>query len=198
MKKIEIINVTKSYKKIDILKQVSYCFESGKCYLIIGANGAGKSTLLKLITKMIYPIQGEIKLYDLKIGYVPDKLTLPLNITVNLFLKTITNLKNGNIMNTIMLMKYFDLYENKNKYLNQLSKGMLQKILIIQAFIGEPDVLIFDEALNGLDIVMQKKLIELIGKEKNKDKIIIITSHYPNYYDDVIDVKVKLENGKIN
>ncbi len=71
-----------------------------------------------------------------------------------------------------------DLYENKNKYLNQLSKGMLQKILIIQAFIGEPDVLIFDEALNGLDIVMQKKLIELIGKEKNKDKELYSTIPY--------------------
>lgn len=198
MKEIKLLNIYKSYKQKVILNDISIDFEVGKCYLILGENGSGKSTLLKIITKMIYPNKGEVKLNDNKIGYVPDKVILPLNISIKKFLYSFTLLKKSSLVKTIMLMKYFDIYEERNKLIKNLSKGMAQKILIIQAFTGDSDVLIFDEALNGLDVNMQNKLIELIKEEKSKNKIIIITSHYPYFYDQLVDVKVTISNGKIN
>lgn len=198
MKTVNLVNISKRYGKIFILKKINFRFESGKCYLIIGANGAGKSTLLKLINKMIFPTEGDVKLNILKIGYVPDKNVLPQSITVDKFLFTMTKIKKDNFINTIMLMKYFNIYMERYKKISHLSKGMIQKVLIIQAFLGNPDILIFDEALNGLDTVMQEKLINLIKLVKDKDKIIIITSHYPSYYDEIVDMRLKVEDGKIN
>lgn len=198
MKTVNLVNISKRYGKIFILKNINFRFESGKCYLIIGANGAGKSTLLKLINKMIFPTEGDVKLNILKIGYVPDKNVLPQSITVAKFLFTMTKIKKENFINTIMLMKYFNIYMERYKKISHLSKGMIQKVLIIQAFLGNPDILIFDEALNGLDRVMQEKLINLIKLVKDKDKIIIITSHYPSYYDEIVDMRLKVEDGKIN
>ena len=198
MKTIKLKSVSKSYNGKVVIDNINYEFESSKCYLILGSNGAGKSTLLNLIMQMIYPTKGKILIYNLIIGYVPDQNVLPYNISIYRFLKIITDIKNDSIINTIMLMKYFNIYHEKKKKIYQLSKGMIQKILIIQAFIGNPDILIFDEALNGLDIEMQNKLIELINKEKQKDKIILITSHYPSYYQNIVDKRIFIENGKIN
>lgn len=198
MKTVNLNNVSKSYNGKIVIDSINYEFESGKCYLILGSNGAGKSTLLYLIMNLIYPNVGNVNLNNLCIGYVPDKNILPMNITIYRFLKIITEIKKDNILNVVMLMKYFDIYKEKMKKINQLSKGMIQKILIIQAFIGNPDILIFDEALNGLDVKMQNKLINLINKKKKENKIILITSHYPSYYQDVIDYRLNIENGKIN
>lgn len=198
MKTVNLNNVSKSYNGKIVIDSINYEFESGKCYLILGSNGAGKSTLLYLIMNLIYPNVGNVNLNNLCIGYVPDKNILPMNITIYRFLNIITEIKKDNILNVVMLMKYFDIYKEKMKKINQLSKGMIQKILIIQAFIGNPDILIFDEALNGLDVKMQNKLINLINKKKKENKIILITSHYPSYYQDVIDYRLNIENGKIN
>lgn len=198
MKTVNLNNVSKSYNGKIVIDSINYDFESGKCYLILGSNGAGKSTLLYLIMNLIYPNVGNVNLNNLCIGYVPDKNILPMNITIYRFLNIITEIKKDNILNVVMLMKYFDIYKEKMKKINQLSKGMIQKILIIQAFIGNPDILIFDEALNGLDVKMQNKLINLINKKKKENKIILITSHYPSYYQDVIDYRLNIENGKIN
>lgn len=198
MKSIKLINISKSYNKKIILDDISYEFLKNKCYLITGSNGAGKSTLLNLIMKLIYPTKGKVLIDELKIGYVPDKNVLPLNISIMKFLTVITELKEDTIMNTIMLMKYFKIYQERKKKISQLSKGMIQKVIIIQAFIGNPDILIFDEALNGLDVLMQNKLVNLIIKEKEKNKIILITSHYPSYYQEIIDIRINIENEKIN
>ena len=104
-------------------------------------------------------------------------------------------LKKGKTKELDYYLDYFSLTTAKEKRLGELSKGMLQKVIIIQAFLGEPDVLVFDEALNGLDSVMQKKLLELIKKEKKKNKIILITSHYKDYYHDVVTKTIEIRDG---
>ena len=74
---------------------------------------------------------------------------------------------------------------------------MMQKVVLIQAMIHDPSIYIFDEALNGLDVNMQKKLIEYIKLEKEKGKIVIITSHYPKLYENVIDVYLEIKDGTL-
>ena len=164
--------------------------------MIVGENGAGKSTLLKIILGLVYPTSGTIKTNDLKIGYVPEKLTPPPFITIYDFLLVMNNIKNGKVEDIDYYLKYWELNNDKNKKIKELSKGMLQKVIITQALLGTPDCLIFDEALNGLDRDMQKKLLDLIKKEK-KNKIIIITSHYQDYYKDVVDKTLLIKDGRI-
>ena len=163
--------------------------------MIIGANGAGKSTILKIILGFIYPTSGVINTSHLVFGYVPEKVNMPSFVSVYSFLDTIRELKKGKTKELDYYLDYFSLTTAKEKRLGELSKGMLQKVIIIQAFLGEPDVLVFDEALNGLDSVMQKKLLELIKKEKKKNKIILITSHYKDYYHDVVTKTIEIRDG---
>ena len=93
-------------------------------------------------------------------------------------------------------LKYWQIEKDKNKKLKELSKGMLQKVIITQALLGKTDVLIFDEALNGLDSTMQKKLLKLI-EENKKEKIVLITSHYKDYYNAVIDKTLIIKDGRL-
>ena len=74
---------------------------------------------------------------------------------------------------------------------------MIQKVVLIQCFFHEPDLYIFDEALNGLDIKMQEKLLKKIGDLKKQKKIVIITSHYPKLYEEYIDIIYLIENAKV-
>ena len=89
------------------------------------------------------------------------------------------------------------MYSHRNLRMKELSKGMMQKVIIIQAMINNPDLYIFDEALNGLDISMQNKLLEIIDNLKKENKMIIITSHYPKLYERTVDVVLKLEDSKV-
>ena len=162
--------------------------------MIIGENGAGKSTLLKMIMGLIYPTSGRVLTNGLRIGYVPEKVTMPKLITIEHFLLTLCELKKGKKEEIDYYLSYWGLIKDKHKRLNELSKGMMQKVIITQAFFGSPDIMIFDEALNGLDSTMQKKLLELIRKKKKEGKIILITSHYKDYYSDVVDKTVVIKN----
>ena len=164
--------------------------------MIIGENGAGKSTLLKIILGLIFSDSGQVIKNDLMIGYVPERIDPPPFVSVRKFLEIINDIKNGDKKDIDYYLEYWELNDS-NKKLSELSKGMLQKVIITQAFLGSPECLIFDEALNGLDKTMQKKLLNLIRKEKKKGKIIIITSHYQDYYKDVVDITLTIRNGKI-
>lgn len=164
--------------------------------MIVGANGAGKSTLLKIILGFVYPSSGYVE-NNLFIGYVPEKITVPPFVKVIDFLNNMCDIKNGNARDVIDYLEYWKITDAKDKRLGELSKGMLQKVIITQAFLGSPEVLIFDEALNGLDKEMQKKLLMLIKKEKEKGKIILITSHYQDYYKNVVDKTLVIKEGKL-
>lgn len=204
MRILELININKTYSKRRVLNKINLKFKEGKCYLLVGANGSGKSTILKIILGFVYPDNHykEYVIYknfnSIKIGYVPEKIILPSNITIKSFLNLICELRNEDLQKVNHYLEYWDLKKDENKKLKQLSKGMLQKVLIIQAFLGDPNIFIFDEALNGLDPNMQRRLIELISLEKMNKKIIIITSHYPQYYEQIIDERIILNEGKIS
>lgn len=201
--KLEIClkNITKKYSKKVILNDINYTFEKNKCYMIVGANGSGKSTLIKIILDLIKPTSGHVLKDDYSIGYVPEKYHLAEFLTVETFLLMMGTLrcKEDEVIRKRIdyFLAFWEIEEARNKKLNQLSKGMMQKIVLIQAMIHNPDILILDEALNGLDVEMQKKLINYISFEKSKGKIIIITSHYPKLYENAIDVYLEIKNGKL-
>ncbi|MGD9604937.1 MAG: ATP-binding cassette domain-containing protein [Bacilli bacterium] len=199
---IDLINISKSYGKQIIFNLLNYQFEQGKTYLITGENGAGKTTIIKAILKLIQIEEGEIKVKTNKIGYVPEKISFPDFVRAFSFLQQLALIKgiDAFIVNDIVDFYLDDwcLLENKQKHLKELSKGMLQKILIIQSFLGNPDLLVFDEPLNGLDERSQAHFKRLITKEKTAKKTILISTHYPEYYKGMEDVHLIVNNGCLN
>ena len=198
---LSICNVSKKYKDKVVLDNISLNFERGKCYMIVGANGSGKSTLVKIIIGLVRPTKGHIYKNNIKIGYVPEKYKLADYLKIYDYLLLLGRIKKvpiESLKNKIdYYLKIWKMYSHRNLRMKELSKGMMQKVIIIQAMINNPDLYIFDEALNGLDISMQNKLLEIIDNLKKENKMIIITSHYPKLYERTVDVVLKLEDSKV-
>ena len=201
MRIINIMKLEKKYGKNVIFNEADFVIESGKSYLLIGENGSGKSTLFKCILGLSSINGGEIKKENIKIGYVPEKMIMPSEMTIYDFLLCLGELKG---VEKEWLDKKIDyelskwgLIEKQNNKIKTLSKGMVQKVLIIQAFLDEPDFLIFDEVLNGLDRYMQKLLLETIENYKANGKSILIATHYPKEYLEVIDEIFEIKNKKV-
>lgn len=201
MKTVKLNNVSKKYKDKVVLDNVNISFKTGNSYMLVGYNGAGKTTLLKIIIGLITPTKGEVEKKEIKIGYVPEKYILPEYIKVKDYLMVLGKLRKIPYSKLCSIidsnLKEWGLYEYRDYKVKQLSKGMIQKIVLIQCFFHEPDLYIFDEALNGLDIKMQEKLLKKIGDLKKQKKIVIITSHYPKLYEEYIDIIYLIENAKV-
>ena len=193
---IRLVSITKIYKKKTVLNNINLSFELGKCYMLVGENGSGKSTILKIITGLIYPSKGLIDTNDLTLSYVPEKVSLPMHVKVIDFLNILKEIKQATDEKISYLLDYFELSNAKEKKLKELSKGMLQKVLIIQSLMVDTDVYIFDEVLNGLDKNNQDKFINLLNDLKKHNKLVLITSHYSDYYKKIVDEVIDL--NKIN
>ena len=165
--------------------------------MIVGGNGAGKSTLIKIILNLVKQNDGEVILHSNSIGYVPEKYLLADYLTIIDFLKLLGKMRGmtEDSLNRRIeeLLCYWNI-NDKNKKLKELSKGMMQKVVICQALLHNPDIYIFDEALNGLDPQMQEKLLSIINEEKEKGKLIILTSHYPKLYTQTVDEVLIVSN----
>lgn len=192
---IELFNIVKKYKNKLVLDFDYFHFEKGKSYLLIGSNGSGKSTLIKCILGLLEIDHGEIKVKCSKIGYVPEKIYSPDFLTIKEFLILINKLNNVEIDLKEDYLEKFKL--NGNLKMSSLSKGMLQKTIILQAIIVNSELLIFDEPLNGLDNDSQIEFINCINELMCLGKTIIVATHYPRFYGDNFDYVVKIENGKL-
>lgn len=189
---IEIYNLQKYYHKKLVLSIDYLHFKKGKVYLLVGFNGSGKSTLLKSILKII-DYKGKIKVNTSKIGFLPERFPEVSYISALSFLKGL--IIDENEENIYKYAKLFNI--NLNLSISNMSKGNLQKVMIVQAIMNNASLMIFDEPLNGLDPKMQDVFINIIKELKNENRCIIITTHYLKYYENVLDEIIYLENGKI-
>lgn len=194
---IKLHNVIKTYKNKLVLDIKEFNFKQGKSYLLVGSNGSGKSTLIKCILNLNKCTSGEIILNSINIGYIPEKIYFPEFLSINSFLNSILSLYNIDIDNN-MIDYYCSLFSiDKNLKINNLSKGMKQKVLIIQSLIHDSNLFIFDEPLNGLDSKSQKVFLDIVEMLKVKNNTIIIATHYPLFYGKKFDYNIKIENNGI-
>lgn len=193
---IELINISKKYKH-PVISNINYCFEEGKTYLIVGENGSGKTTLIKLIIGLTYPTSGNIIKRAKKIGYLPDNLSFPDFINTKDFLFNIGSIYNVKDLNEKIEKEAKRWEIDLLKKINELSKGMKQKVLIIQALLADFDIYIFDEPLNGLDKDSKNIFIEEILKLKEKRKTILIVSHLLELLSDIVDQIIEIRCGSI-
>ena len=192
---LRLTDVSKRYKNHFALKNVNINIEKGKLYLFVGENGSGKSTTIKLISKVIFNNSGGIIENNFeKIVYLPDKCSYPNLLNVKTYLSMYLS-KSTNINKIEEKMKEYHL---ENKMIASLSKGMLQKLGILQIILSNADLYIFDEPLNGLDKVSTQKFKSDIKKLIENEKTVIISTHSRMLFRDLTPNIIKFKGGLVN
>lgn len=204
---IAIQNISKKFGKLTVLDGASAQFNKGECIALIGPNGCGKTTLIKSILGMVVPNAGDILfndvsiknefLYRNNIGYMPQIGRYPENMSIGQVIDMIKNIRNYNSQLDEELLDLYKIKDLLNKKMRTLSGGTTQKISATIAFLFNPDVLILDEPTAGLDPLAAEILKEKIIKEKQKGKLIIITSHLLSELDELVTQVVFMQDGKI-
>lgn len=203
---IEIKNLNKKFGKNHVLKDVSVSSKKGECIALIGPNGCGKTTLIKSFLGMVIPDSGTIEFngasvlgeyeYRNRIGYMPQIGRYPDNMTIGQVFEMVQEIRQSNNLDK-ELYDAFKIEELAHKKMSTLSGGTTQKVSAALAFIFSPEVLILDEPTAGLDPLASEILKEKIIKEKEKGKLILITSHLLSELDDLVSEIIFMQEGKI-
>jgi Cu-processing system ATP-binding protein len=201
-------NVSKKFGKLKALDDVSVTCNKGECIALIGPNGCGKTTLIKSILGMVVCDSGFITFngnnikhnwkYRADIGYMPQIGRYPENMTIGQVLdmmKDIRGKKDDMLDND--LIEQFALKDMLKKRMRTLSGGTRQKVSAALAFLFNPEVLILDEPTAGLDPVSSEILKTKITREKNKGKLVLITSHILSELDDLVTQVIYMQEGKL-
>ena len=204
---IEIDKLTKKFGKLSVLDNLSLTCQKGQCIALIGPNGCGKTTLIKSILGMVVPDAGSIAFngqlvtkdvaYRKQIGYMPQIGRYPDNMSIGQVVSMIKNIRQYNGVEDDELLKAYQLEILFDKKMRTLSGGTTQKVSATIAFLFNPDVLILDEPTAGLDPIAAEILKEKIVKEKEKGKLILITSHLLSELDDLVTHIIFMQEGKI-
>lgn len=205
---IKLTNITKKFKKNVIFSNVNITFEQGKIYALIGPNGCGKTLLLKIISGLVRPNDGYVKLNDkilrkdLKIlpnmGVIFEKPEFFLDLTGYENLKLLADINHSiDDQEIINILKTVDLFEAKDKKVKFYSLGMVQRLGIAQAIMENQKILLLDEPTNALDETGVKMVHNLLINMK-KDRIIIITSHQKYDIDQLADEIYLFNKGSVS
>ena len=170
---LDVKNLCVSLGGEEILKNLSFNVYEDEVLAILGPNGGGKTTLLKALLNIV-PYKGEIKWKEnIKIGYVPQRLNQIKDVPLNI--KEFFELEDIKTEKTLNILKILGLNEDVLfKKINELSRGQLQRILIGWSIAKDPEVLLFDEPLTGIDIGGQETVYNLLAKLKKEKKFTII------------------------
>lgn len=205
---IEIKNYSKHFQKFQALDNINLHFKKGESVALIGPNGCGKTTLIKSILGLNVVKEGDILvlgksvkqdyLYRENIGYMPQIGKYPENMTIEQTVKMIQDVRKVPESELDLdLMEAFQLKSIYNKKMRTLSGGTTQKVSAVLAFMFNPQIIILDEPTAGLDPIAAEILKKKIIKEKNKGKLIIITSHLLSDLEDTLSEIVFMNEGKI-
>lgn len=212
---LKVDNVKKSYVKNEIvLKGISFDIREGEIFSVLGANGAGKTTLIKIMSKLLNPSSGNVMFLNKNINelgqnyYKSIGLVLEGNRNLYWYLTAYENIfYYGRLMGLtdnkiqergISLLKYFGIYDDRDKKVGDFSRGMQQKVAIIIALLNNPKLLFLDEPTIGLDVISKRDLIKRLKLLVKDEKVtIILTSHEVDVIESLSDRVLILKEGKI-
>lgn len=203
---LSVTDLKKSFKDKQVLKSVSFEVQRGEIMAILGPNGAGKSTTIRNIMGIMYPDSGTIHFTNHAdiprhtIGYLPEERGLYKNVKVMDILLYLAELKDYPIKQAkeraLYYLKKFDLEGKENMVMEELSKGMSQKVQFISAIIHEPELLILDEPFSGLDPVSQDVFKNEIRELADNGTAILVSSHQMNLIEEICDRLFMMQNGQ--
>ena len=216
---LELKNISKHFnidKKIKVLKNLSYNFNKGKMYSLMGPSGSGKSTLLNLISLIDRPSLGSIKFNDklvnfsnnknndifraknIGIVYQQNNLLSDFTALENVYLAnlSINNDKDSAITKAKVLLKKIGLSNRLNHFPSQLSGGECQRVAIARAIINDPEIILADEPTGSLDLNTAKEIFELLNNQKKPDRLIIFATHN-RFFADKADCLLEITDGSV-
>ena len=216
---IQLSNINKSFesfKKIKVLKKVSFNFKKGKIYSLIGPSGSGKSTLLNILSLIDRPSSGSIYIEDNlidfnksdkkdilranKIGiiYQQDNLLPDFTALENIYLASLAigNTKERSITKAKILLKKVGLLNRSKHFPSQLSGGEKQRVSIARALINDPQIILADEPTGSLDRETAKEILEILKNQINSNRLILFPTHN-RFFADKSDCLLEIVNGNI-
>ena len=198
---ITISHLSKSYKGKKVVDDLSFTMKDGQLFALLGSNGAGKSTTIKIILSLVKKGEGEIIIpKNTTIGYSPETPYFPPFLTgmeVLSYYGALQNIPKKEQSEAGKALLEMVGLENDGIKVKFYSKGMLQRLALAQALLGDPDVLILDEPCAGLDAMGRIEMLELIGNLKRMGKTILMNSHILNDMEKVCDEGLIMQSGKV-
>ncbi len=209
---IEIRNLTKKYGDFTAVDDLSLSVERGEIFGFLGPNGAGKTSTIRIIAGLSLPTAGTVHVREIDVvaspekakallGYVPDRPYLYEKLTGRELLEFVANLYHlewsACEARANELLRYFDLAQWAGSRIESYSHGMKQKLVIISALVHEPEVLIIDEPMVGLDALAQRQVRQLMRDLAGQGKTIFLTTHTLSIAEAVCDRVAIIHHGRI-
>jgi ABC-2 type transport system ATP-binding protein len=209
---LEIRNITKKYDAFPVLRDISFTVQPGEVLGYLGPNGAGKTTTIKKLAGLLQPTDGEILFegrdirrnaqdYKKRLGYVPEQSEVYPHLSGYDYLVMIGRLRRipDRVLKdrALELLRLFGLEGDRNTALSAYSKGMRQKVLISAALLHDPELLLLDEPLSGLDVSTALVVRDLVRKLAAQGKTIIYSSHVLEVTEKVCSKVIILHRGRI-
>ena len=198
---ITVTGLSKSYNGKKVVDDLSFTMKEGNLFALLGSNGSGKSTTIKMMLSLVKKDGGRIEIpEDALLGYSPETPYFPPFLTgmeVLLYYGVLQKIPREKLkVECGTLLHLVGLSEEKTK-IKFYSKGMLQRLALAQAMLGNPSILILDEPCAGLDAMGRIEMIELIMKLKTAGKTILMNSHILGDIEKVCDEGMIMQKGKV-
>ncbi len=206
---IEIKNLYRKFGKFTALNGINLSLKKGEILGLLGPNGAGKTTTIKIITGLLPPDSGTVKLMDREIcGRIPIELREKIGVVFedsNLYLRLSgrDNLYFFAALNKISrkiadnLLKEYSLSDTADKAVKTYSKGMKKRLMICRALLADPELLIMDEPTGGLDPISADIIREKMKLHKNQGRTVLLSTHYLEEADRICDRVAFINQGKL-
>ena len=209
MTAVEVNHLYKSYADLIAVNDLTFSVDPGEILGLIGPNGAGKSSTIKIILDFMKPDSGEVIIFGQQmnealkdlIGYLPEERGLYKRLTAIELILYLASLK-GMDKTTAeekadVLLKQTGMLEHKNKKNKEMSRGMGQLIQFIVTVIHDPELIILDEPFSGLDPVRTETVKNIIGKLRDEEKAIILSTHQMNKVEELCDRVLMIDRGQM-
>lgn len=205
---LSVDRVEKTYETVRAVDGLSFEARPGEIFGLIGPNGAGKSTTIRMIMNVIAPDSGTIRFdgrafsEDMKarIGYLPEERGLYKKVKVEDMLLYLAALKGVNRetarASASRWLERFDLAEWKGRKVEELSKGMAQKVQFIGSVVHDPDLVLFDEPFSGLDPLSQDLLLDAVLDLKRRGKTVLFSTHVMEHAEKLCDRLLLVRKGR--
>lgn len=209
---LEVKNITKRFRGLTAVDNVSFEIHPGEILGYLGPNGSGKSTTVKIITGLLDPSEGEVRLYGRtlvddpiafksRLGYVPEEPYLYTHLSGAEYLIFIARLRSIPFQSAFTrateLLQLFQLHDARHSPMSTYSKGMRQRVLLAAALLHNPELLILDEPFSGLDVNAALLLRGLLEAFAAEGKMILFSSHVLEVVEKVCSRVVILYKGKV-
>ena len=182
-------HIAKSFGQVHAVEDVSFEVYAGEIFGLLGPNGAGKTTTIRMMLDIFKPERGEVSVLGgaideakkNRIGYLPEERGLYKDLkleTTLIFLATLKGISETTARKKVVdWLKRLDLYDHRQKKVQELSKGMQQKAQVIATLLHEPDLIVIDEPFAGLDPVNTRLIEDIIREQQQAGKTIVMSTH---------------------